>query len=185
MVEKSSSKIKLIAIVATIVLAIVGILMATEDTQINFEATYNIPAFNSLAELPTTDYGQWAVAVDNNVVITSEPSAPLPATPTASTAKMILALAVMQAKPFNLGEKGETITISSEYFNRYLWYVANGGSVSAVALGEEISEYDALASVMLPSSNNIADTLAIWAFGSLDAYRDYATDMLSKYTSVY
>ena len=127
MVEKSSSKIKLIAIVATIVLAIVGILMATEDTQINFEATYNIPAFNSLAELPTTDYGQWAVAVDNNVVITSEPSAPLPATPTASTAKMILALAVMQAKPFNLGEKGETITISSEYFNRYLWYVANGG----------------------------------------------------------
>ncbi|MBR0480243.1 D-alanyl-D-alanine carboxypeptidase family protein [Candidatus Saccharibacteria bacterium] len=181
MAEKNNSKIKLIAIVATIVLAIVGILMATEDTQINFEDTYNIPAFNSLAELPTTGYGQWAVAVDNNIVTTSEPSAPLPATPTASTAKMILALAVMQAKPFNFGEKGEAITISSEYFNRYLWYVANGGSVSAVALGAEISEYDALASVMLPSSNNMADTLAIWAFGSLDAYRDYATDMLSKW----
>jgi D-alanyl-D-alanine carboxypeptidase (penicillin-binding protein 5/6) len=28
--------------------------------------------------------------------------------------------------------------------------------------------------LMLPSANNIADTLAIWAFGSVDAYTDYA-----------
>ena len=103
------------------------------------------------------------------------------AQPTASTAKMILGLAVMKLKPFELGEKGETLVIDREDYDSYLWYYRNGGSTTAVTVGEEISEYDALASVFLPSSNNMADTLAKWAFGSLDNYRESAIQMLREW----
>jgi D-alanyl-D-alanine carboxypeptidase (penicillin-binding protein 5/6) len=43
-----------------------------------------------------------------------------------------------------------------------------------VQLGEELSEYQALQALLLPSANNIAETLARWAFGSIDAYNAYA-----------
>lgn len=191
------STFKLLLIFNIIIISTLGILMFNEDATPDFEYVYAEPTFNSLDNLIDLDYGQWAVAVDGELAVTSagavspddfssetassETAANLPTTPTASTAKMILTLAVMQQKPFNLGEKGETIKITNEFYSRYLWYVANGGSNSAVALGEEISEYDALVSVMLPSSNNMADTLAIWAFGSLENYRVYAQNMLEEW----
>jgi len=34
---------------------------------------------------------------------------------------------------------------------------------------------------MLPSANNIADSLAIWAFGSLDQYQKYAQDFVQRH----
>ena len=171
------SIVKLLLILSIIVIATFALRIITVEAEINFESTYNLPVLNSLSDFPALDYGQWAVAIDEKII--KQSSDELSVTPTASTAKMILALAVMEQKPFNLGEAGETITISSEYYNRYLWYIANGGSNTKVELGEEISQYDALASTMLASSNNMADTLAIWAFGSLEAYRDYASNMLS------
>lgn len=140
--------------------------------------TYLVPDFNSLDNIPTFDYGDTAIAIDGVVAKKSEEDKILP---TASTAKMILGLAVMQKKPFNLGEEGENITISEEMYNIYNDYVRNGGSNSRVAIGEEISEYDALMSVFLVSSNNMADSLAIWAFGSLDNYKDYASKMLKDW----
>ena len=47
--------------------------------------------------------------------------------PTASTAKMIMALAVMEKKPFELGTKGETITIDAALYERYSWYISHNG----------------------------------------------------------
>lgn len=147
-------------------------------TELTLNKTYAIPGFNSLENIPSFDYGDSAVAIDGVVAKKSDDDRALP---TASTAKMILGLAVMQEKPFNLGEKGETITIDEEMYNIYSDYVRNGGSNSRVEVGEEISEYDALMSVFLVSSNNMADSLAIWAFGSLDNYKDYANKMLEEW----
>jgi D-alanyl-D-alanine carboxypeptidase (penicillin-binding protein 5/6) len=48
--------------------------------------------------------------------------------------------------------------------------------VARVSQGEKISEYQALQALMLPSANNFADTLAIWAFGSMDKYIVYANN---------
>lgn len=180
--------------------------MAAVETELFLIQTYELPELVNLDGLAELSYGQWAVAVDGEVVacggagIASEPAESknaddiaktdatsvaicdsLPTQPTASTAKMILALAVMEAKPLELGTQGPEIMIDSEYYNRYIWYVNNGGSNTAVALGEEISEYEALMSVMLASSNNMADTLAMWAFGSLENYREYATEMLRSW----
>jgi len=86
----------------------------------------------------------------------------------------------MEKKPFDVDDPGEGITITQEMYDKYTWYVAHNGSTTAVTVGERISEYDALASALLASSNNMADALAVWAFGNMESYKLYATEMLEK-----
>jgi D-alanyl-D-alanine carboxypeptidase (penicillin-binding protein 5/6) len=101
--------------------------------------------------------------------------------PTASTAKLITALTVLQSKPLALGEQGPTITLSAADVVLYNNYNAEHGSVVAVTAGEQISEYQMLQTMMLPSANNMADSLAIWAFGSLTAYNTAATTFVNQH----
>ena len=150
--------------------------IVTMDTELKLVVDYSLPSGNNLNGTSQVDYGNYAVAIDGLVVDKKNDDVQ----PTASTAKMISALAVMREKPFNLGESGETITITNDFYDLYAWYYNNNGSNTRVEVGEEISEYDALASALLASSNNMADTLAIWAFGSLENYQKYATDMLHE-----
>ena len=159
-------------------LLFVIIRLLTMDTSLNILVDYLLPESSFTGVSFNSDYGQWAVAIDGNVIARSAEN--LPDHPTASTAKMILALAVIKERPFALGDSGEMITITDEMYDKYVWYINNNGSNTAVVPGEEISEYDALASILLASSNNMADSLAIWAFGSIDNYRNYATEMLKE-----
>lgn len=175
-----------------------------EDLELHLTTSYEFPESFSLNDLYSIQNGNYAIAIDGEIVAggnfktktaeepgdneeAAEPknSGEIYETeevrPTASTAKMILGLAVMREKPFNPGEDGETITITDEMYSHYVWYISNNGSNTRVKVGEEISEYDALASIFLASSNNMADSLAIWAFGSIDAYREYATSMLREW----
>lgn len=101
-------------------------------------------------------------------------------TPTASVAKVITALAVLQKKPLVPGQPGPTLTMSAADTAIYSAYANQDGSVVPVSEGETISEYQALQAMMLPSANNIADTTAIWAFGSMEAYRAYASGMIKS-----
>jgi D-alanyl-D-alanine carboxypeptidase (penicillin-binding protein 5/6) len=50
--------------------------------------------------------------------------------------------------------------------------------VAQVNNGEILTEYQALEAMLLPSANNIADSMARWAFGSVDAYMTYANTMV-------
>ena len=152
--------------------------IAVMDTTLSVLVDFTLPKSTFTGINYGTNYGQWAVAVNGSVIAKSAEN--LPNHPTASTAKMILALAVMKERPFDLGELGETITITDEMYDRYVWYINNNGSNTAVVRGEEISEYDALASILMASSNNMADSLAIWAFGSIDQYKNYASRMLKE-----
>jgi len=124
------------------------------------------------------DYGEAAVATGNsNILTTHGQQTPLA---TASIAKVMTALAVLQRKPLQSGEAGPLITISQQDADSYNQYVAAGGSVVPVDVGETISEYQALQAMLLPSANNMADTLAHWAFGSVDAYLNYANSYANK-----
>ena len=98
--------------------------VATQNTELELVQQYDLPKFASLETLPEAGEGEYAVAIDDVVAlkrgeVTTE-SGEATQRPTASTAKMILGLAVMQEKPFNLGEGGETITITQENYDRYV-----------------------------------------------------------------
>lgn len=98
--------------------------------------------------------------------------------PTASVAKLITALTVLNKYPLSVGQTGPTITLTPTDVTIYNQYVAEDGSVVKVQAGEQITEYQALEAMMLPSANNIADSLAIWAFGSLASYSTYANQFV-------
>ena len=108
--------------------------------------------------------------------------------PTASVAKLLTALTILQAKPLKAGEPGPMIPITQADVDIYNDYYSKDGSSVPVRVGMEISQRQMLQGILLPSANNYADSLAIWAFGSLDKYREAAQAMaktlLMKHTTV-
>lgn len=123
--------------------------------------------------------GQSAVGlVGSSPLETHGTQAPIP---TASTAKLITALVVLQARPLKSGQQGPTITLGANDVALYNNYFAQDGSLVKVQAGEQISEYQMLEAMLLPSANNIADSLAIWAFGSLNAYSAAANQYLKDH----
>jgi len=100
--------------------------------------------------------------------------------PTASVAKIFTALAVLNQKPLAAGETGPLITITQADLDSYESYFVQGGSLVPVTLGEQLSERQALEAMLLPSANNMADTLARWAYGSVDGYLSYINQFNAK-----
>ena len=99
---------------------------------------------------------------------------------TASLAKMITVQVVLDKYPLKAGESGPTITMANDDENRYWWTVNNGGSNARIVAGEQITERQLLEGILLVSANNMADSLAIWAFGSIDGYHQAARQWLDK-----
>lgn len=100
--------------------------------------------------------------------------------PTASLAKMITVQVVLDKYPLDAGQGGPIITMSNEDEARYWREVYNGGSNARVVAGEQISEYQLIQGIVLASANNMADSLAIWAFGSMEGYFEAAKQWLDK-----
>ncbi|TFD55199.1 hypothetical protein E3T55_01925 [Cryobacterium frigoriphilum] len=100
------------------------------------------------------------------------------ALPMASIAKVITALVVLDAKPVTDGA-GPTITLSTADYQSYLDYTGQGSRSLAVFQGETWTEHEMLQAMLLGSSNNHADSLASWAFGSVAAYAEAANEWLA------
>lgn len=98
--------------------------------------------------------------------------------PMASMAKIILAIAVLKQRPIESGQSGPTLVITDADYQFYLDEIARNGSTVAVQVGEQLTEYQALQALLLPSGNNMATTLAVWSFGSEAKYVEYANGML-------
>lgn len=96
------------------------------------------------------------------------------AKPMASVAKVLTALAVLEKKPLKVGEQGPSMVMTAADVQIYNDYVAGYGSVVPINEGESVTQYQALQALLLPSANNLADTMAIWAFGSMANYVSYA-----------
>ncbi|MBO7699130.1 D-alanyl-D-alanine carboxypeptidase family protein [Candidatus Saccharibacteria bacterium] len=174
---RAITPLRVIAVIIVAFITFVAIRMATLDTSINLVMTYSAPTPVDLSQISADTSAQWAAAINGQIIAKSKDTH---VQPSASTIKMLTALAVMDKKPFNPGETGETITITPELYRYYLSYAAINGSVVKVTQGEEISEYDALSAMLIASSNNIADTLAVWAFDSMENYHAYATELAAK-----
>lgn len=136
-----------------------------------------IPAKNTTLSLPS--YGQSALTVkDYGLVATSGAQTQIS---TASIAKVITALCILEQKPLHTGQKGPEITMSRRDVELYQQEVSHNGSRVQVYEGQKMSEYMALQAIMIPSANNIANSLAEWAFGSLEAYSEYANNFAMRH----
>lgn len=122
--------------------------------------------------------GQAAVGIiDTDILETHGEQKPAPI---ASVAKVITCLVVLDAKPLPPGQQGPIITLRENDVDIFRNYVALDGSLVPVINGEQISQYQMLQAIMLPSANNIADSMAIWAFGSLKNYAAAANKYLAE-----
>jgi serine-type D-Ala-D-Ala carboxypeptidase (penicillin-binding protein 5/6) len=90
--------------------------------------------------------------------------------PSASVTKVMTALLVLEGKPLKKGETGPSITITDTDVQTYKADAADQQSVVAVSAGEQLTEFQALQALLIPSGNNIADTLARWDGSSLDLF---------------
>lgn len=100
--------------------------------------------------------------------------------PMASAAKIITALVVLDAKPLEVGEPGPAYSLVTADYQDYLDYTAEGARTVIVFPGESWTQRELLQAMILGSSNNHADTLARWAFGSVEAYVTAANAWLTE-----
>ncbi|MGA8016131.1 MAG: hypothetical protein WCB85_09465 [Candidatus Dormiibacterota bacterium] len=95
------------------------------------------------------------------------PSTPAPI---ASIAKVMVALVTLQKKPLSGDQPGPTYAITAQDVADYRLVSREGGSRLAVSLGEQFSERQLLLGLLLPSADNLADTLGNWVAGSDAAF---------------
>lgn len=120
------------------------------------------------ADLPWPGIGSAAVAVSGlGTIGTHGSQTPLPL---ASTVKMMTALLVLEDHPLALAQQGPMLPVSADDVTTYQTEKTQGQSVFPVAAGEQLSEYQALEALLVPSGNNIADLLAVWDAGSIAAF---------------
>lgn len=103
------------------------------------------------------------------------------AVPIASITKMITALVILDAKPLTGTEPGPEITFTDKDVSIYYDEIAEDGSVAPVVAGMKLTERQALTTMLLPSANNYATSLAVWAYGSVDKYLAAASTWLAKH----
>ncbi len=130
------------------------------------------------ADLVWPEQGSAAVSAKGfGVLATHGQQTPVPI---ASLAKVVTVLAILEKRPLKLGQKGPAITMTKKDVALFNHYFGLGGAYVKVEAGERITEYQALQAILLPSANNMADSTAIWAFGSMDNYITYANAMVKR-----
>jgi D-alanyl-D-alanine carboxypeptidase (penicillin-binding protein 5/6) len=101
--------------------------------------------------------------------------------PIAAIAKVITALVVLDARPLDVGRAGPAIPVTADDFASYAKYQAAGTRAIRVVTGDTWTEREALQAVLIASSNNHAEMLARWAFGSIDNYLTAAQEWLDSH----
>lgn len=93
------------------------------------------------------------------------------ARPIASISKLITALVILDAKPLAAeGDPGPTITFDKAAHDLYDRYYVLGATIVRMPTGTSMSEFDALATMLIPSASNYAEAVSTWAFGSQSAF---------------
>ena len=166
-----------LGVLASVVLLVFVYLYLRPLPAINASVQTPAPPKTEAAAIPWPAFGQAAIGAGGyGLLANTDKQTPVSI---ASIAKVITALAVLKQKPMDsAGTPGPVLTVDATDVGYYDYYSANGGSVAKVVAGEQLNEYQLLQAMLLPSANNIADSLARWAFGSQAAYLTYANQMV-------
>jgi serine-type D-Ala-D-Ala carboxypeptidase (penicillin-binding protein 5/6) len=136
------------------------------------QPTALLPASETVAgqppSLPWPARGSGAVGVANLGLVAS--SGNERAIPAASVTKVMTALQILEDHPLKAGETGPAITITDADVQSYETDVAGGQSTARVAVGEQLTELQLLQGMLIPSANNMAETLARWDMGSVGRF---------------
>jgi serine-type D-Ala-D-Ala carboxypeptidase (penicillin-binding protein 5/6) len=97
-------------------------------------------------------------------------SGPLTPIPMASTAKVMTALVILEDHPLGPGQMGPVITLAPADVADYDHDVALNESSVPVVVGEQLTEYQLLQGLLIPSASNFADLLARWDAQSVPAF---------------
>jgi D-alanyl-D-alanine carboxypeptidase (penicillin-binding protein 5/6) len=159
--------------------------LGTPDAPVNasppvlpVDGTSGILALTPLGATANSDSAEpLTPAVAESPIATGGGSDPLPM---ASAAKIITALVVLDAKPLAVGEPGPGYSLVTADYQDYLDYTADDARTVIVFPGETWTQRELLQAMILGSSNNHADTLARWAFGSVEAYVTAANTWLTE-----
>ncbi|HVH62400.1 MAG TPA: D-alanyl-D-alanine carboxypeptidase [Candidatus Dormibacteraeota bacterium] len=135
-------------------------------------ATGSLPASESIPgtppAIPWPAHGSAALAVAHlGMIGSSGNEQPIPA---ASTTKVMTALVLLEDKPLKKGDSGPTISLTDVDVQYYRTDVAGDQSTVPVEAGETLTELQALEGALIPSANNLAETLARWDAGSIEAF---------------
>ena len=136
------------------------------------------PQASTKVSLAWPNYGQAAVGAVGYGMLASHNTDH--ALATASVIKIVTALSVLAKHPLKPGEAGPTLTMTQQDADLYQWYITHHGSVIPIRAGQKLSERQALDALLLRSANNMADTLARWAFGSHDNYQAFASNYVRQ-----
>ena len=118
--------------------------------------------------MPWPSRGSAAVAVSGlGFVGTSGNEQAIPA---ASVTKVMTALVVLEDSKLKKGEDGPIITISDADVRSYESDLAEQQSVVKVQTGEQLTLFQVLEGMLIPSANNLAETVARWDAASTDAF---------------
>lgn len=112
--------------------------------------------------------GQSAVATENlGVISTSGSETPVPI---ASLTKMMTTYVVLKHHPLGAYSSGPTYTMTQNDVKEYQKDLAAGDSVVKVVAGSKWTELQMLEGLLLPSGDNMANTLAQWTSGSVQNF---------------
>jgi len=159
-----------IILVVTYLIAIALVKVTTTATPVKINLTGHAET-----KIVWPSYGQAAVGAVGYDVLAS--NGEQVAHPIASIAKVVLALSVLDKKPLEAGQSGPSYQITEKDVQYYYDDLAVGGSLLSVNAGEVLTEYQMLQGLLIASGDNIATTLAVWAFGSMENYLTYANKM--------
>jgi D-alanyl-D-alanine carboxypeptidase (penicillin-binding protein 5/6) len=96
------------------------------------------------------------------------------AAPIGSVAKVMTAYLILRHHPLHKDSDGPALHIHADDVRDYKSRISSGQSLLEVRDGDELSERQALAALLIPSANNIADLLADWDADSVD---DFVSEM--------
>ncbi|MFD4420187.1 hypothetical protein ACFWN7_01635 [Agromyces sp. NPDC058484] len=130
--------------------------------------------------LPEAGASALAVISDDGTSQTIAVAGEAGAVPIGGAAKLVTLLATLESLPLPEDGEGPAIRIGPEDYTDYLRYSGEGSRTLQVSPGETWTERDVVRAVLLASSNNHADTLARWAFGTVDAYVEAANAWLAE-----
>lgn len=133
---------------------------------------------NDSADITWPAKGQMALGIDGQGPVVTSPGSEK--APIASITKLVTALAVLEKKPFKLGEQGDVIRFNTKDVITYQDVISRDGAAISVSPGQTMTEYQAIQAMLLASANNIAITTSERVFGSEQAYADYANEMLKR-----